>query len=51
MFENIKPPVFHGEERDCNKDAVNNFLQKWKDLHQLRHTSDSVSTVESGLSL
>ena len=51
MFKNVKPPVFRGEEKDRNKDAVTTFLQKWRDLHRLRRTSDSVAAVEASLSL
>ena len=51
MFKNVKPLVFQGEEKDHNKDAVTTFLQKWRDLHRLRHTLDLVATVEASLSL
>ena len=33
MLKNMKPPMFKGEERDRNKDAVHTFLHKWTDLH------------------
>ena len=51
MFKNLKPPVFQGEEKDRNKDAVTTFLQKWRDLHQLHRTSDSIAAIEASLSL
>ena len=51
MFKNVKPLVFQGEEKDCDKDAVTNFLQKWRDLHRLGCTLDSIPAVEASLSL
>ena len=50
-MKNMKPPVFRGEERERNKDAVNTFLHKWGDLHALRHTPDSIRATETSLSL
>ena len=49
--KNIKPPIFKGEEKERNKDAVNTFLHKWTGLHDLRRTSDSVRVLEASLSL
>lgn len=51
MMKNLKPPVFKGEDRDRNKDAVQTFLQKWSDLHVLRHTPESICALETSLSL
>ena len=49
--KNIKLPIFKGEEKERNKDAVNTFLHKWTGLHDLRHTPDSVRALEASLSL
>ena len=51
MLKNMKPPVFKGEERDQNKDAVHNFLHKWANLHRLRHTPTAIMATETSLSL
>ena len=49
--KNQKPPMYRGEERERNKDAVNIFLHKWGDLHALRHTPDSIRALETSLTL
>ena len=46
--KNIKPPIFKGEEKERNKDAVNTFLHKRTGL---RRTSDNVRALEASLSL
>ena len=51
MLKNMKPPVFKGEERDRNKDAVHTFLHKWADLHRLRRTPTAIMATETSLSL
>ena len=51
MIKNLKPPVFKGEERDRNKDAVHTFLHKWADLHRLRRTPTSIMVTETSLTL
>ena len=50
MFKSMKPPLFYGEEQDHNKDVMNTFLQKWRDLHQLRHTPKEFMVIEASLS-
>ena len=41
LLKNTKPPIFKGEDKERNKDAVNTFLHKWGLLHALRHTPDA----------
>ena len=41
LLKNTKPPIFKGEDKERNKDAVNTFLHKWGLLHALRHTLDA----------
>ena len=45
MLKNMKPPVFKGQERDRNKDAVHTFLHKWADLHRLRRTPVTIMAI------
>ena len=33
LFKNIKPPVFKGEDKERNKDAIITYLQKWSALY------------------
>ncbi|MCO5563826.1 hypothetical protein L7F22_017475 [Adiantum nelumboides] len=47
----LKPPLYDGEEFDYNKDVVNTFLQKWHDLHSLKHTPDNIRTLEASVTL
>ena len=51
MLKNMKPPVFKGEERDCNKDAVHTFLHKWADLHLLCRTPTAIMATKMSLTL
>ena len=51
LLKNMTPPVFKGEDRERNKDAVNTYLHKWNDLHTLRNTPDFLRAIESSLSL
>ena len=51
MMKNMKPPVFKEKDQDHNKDAIQTFLQKWSDLHALHQTPDSISALETSLSL
>ncbi|MCO5548046.1 hypothetical protein L7F22_001502 [Adiantum nelumboides] len=51
MAKHIKPPVFKGDDKERNKDAVNTFLHKWSDLHALRSTPDSTCAIETSLNL
>ena len=50
-IKDLKPPLYDGEEADCNKDAVNTFLQKWHDLHSLKHTPDNIRALEASVTL
>ena len=49
MMKNMKPPVFKGEDQDCNKDVVQTFLQKQSDLHVLHQTLDSICALQACL--
>ena len=51
LLKNMTPPMFKGEDRERNKDAVNTYLHKWNDLHTLRNNLDSFLAIESNLSL
>ena len=51
LFKHMKPPVFRGEDRDRNKDSVITFLQKWRDVHDLRKPDESVKILEASLTL
>ena len=51
LFKHMKPPVFSGEDRDCNKDTVMTFLQKWRDVLNLQKPEESVRILEASLSL
>ena len=51
LLKNMTPPVFEGEDRERNKDAVNTYLHKWNDLHKLWNTPNSLCAIESSLSL
>ena len=51
LLKNMTPPVFKGEDRERNKDAVNTYLHKWNELHTLRNTPDFLRAIESNLSL
>ncbi len=42
LFKHMKPPMFRSEDRDRNKDSVMTFLQKWRDVHDLRKPDESV---------
>ena len=51
LLKDLKPPSFGGEEKECNKDAVNMFLHKWADIHNLRRSPEEVRPIEANLSL
>ena len=51
MLKNMKPPSFKGEEKEKIKDAINTFLHKWSDLHDIRRTPDHIRALEASLSL
>ena len=51
MFKHVKPPVFKGEDKEQNKDAIVTFLHKWQALHQLRCTPDVDTIIQTSLSL
>ena len=51
ILKDLKPPVYNGEEKERNKDAINTFLQKWQDFHRLRNTPPENQVVEASLSL
>ncbi len=51
LFKHMKPPVLKGEDRDRNKDSVMTFLQKWRDVHDLRKADESVKILEASLTL
>ena len=51
LLKNMKPPVFKGEEKERNKDAVDTFLSKWAEIHDMRNTHDKVKPLHTSLSL
>ncbi|MCO5589197.1 hypothetical protein L7F22_043163 [Adiantum nelumboides] len=51
MLKNMKPPVYKGEDKDRNKDAVNTFLSKWAEIHNMRRTHDAMKPRHTCLAL
>ena len=51
QLKNVQIPKFKGNEKDCSKDAVHTFIQKWTDIHDLRATLDRARSKETSLSL
>ena len=51
LFKHMKPPIFRGEDKDRNKDSVMTFLQKWRDVHNLRKAEEPVKLLEASIML
>ena len=51
LLKSTKPPMYHREDRECTKAAVNTFVHKWSSLHALRRNPNPVCVVETSLSL
>ena len=51
QLKNVQTREYKGMEKDCNKDTVHTFLQKWVDIHCLGATPDRGGPLETSISL
>ena len=49
ILKDLKPPIYNGEEKERNKNAINTFLQKWQDFHRLKNTPPENQVVQAFL--